>query len=62
MCELNSCWTCLDQDDEVGHVNVLHTEPLIDPHDPTMIPIALGLHFMDDDSLVVAFTATSGIR
>lgn len=49
-------------DDEVGPITVLHTEPLIDPNDLTMIPIALSLHFIDEDSLVVTFTAMSGIR
>ena len=49
-------------DDEVGSIMVLHTEPLIDPTDLTMIPIALSLHFIDDDSLVVTFTAMGRIR
>lgn len=49
-------------DDEVGPITVLHTEPLINPNDLTMIPIALSLHFIDDDSLAVTFTAMSGIK
>ncbi len=48
--------------DHIGQITVLHTEPLINPNDLSMIPIALSLHFLDNDSLVVGFTATSGIK